>query len=172
MRDTGPFDLHGSSTPPAFILSQDQTLRKFLPLARLFLRFRLYPCGRPQVPVTLQLLRCGPRVGRESPCARRGIEIVSGHAREHSITPGQIRQIRSSGLRRAVGTLLSSGKDPLALQPITRCEPGRAVFPASAHHSTLLGPRCQVWPLALPRAWRGAVAPRIRGMARLEQDTC
>ena len=25
----GPFDLHVLSTPPAFILSQDQTLRKF-----------------------------------------------------------------------------------------------------------------------------------------------
>ena len=28
-RRVGPFDLHVSSTPPAFILSQDQTLRKF-----------------------------------------------------------------------------------------------------------------------------------------------
>ena len=46
--DKSPFDLHVLSTPPAFILSQDQTLEKnligsenladFLPLALLFLK--------------------------------------------------------------------------------------------------------------------------------------
>ncbi len=29
MRSTGPFDLHVLSTPPAFVLSQDQTLKSF-----------------------------------------------------------------------------------------------------------------------------------------------
>src|SRR5688572_23608238 len=54
-----PFDLHVSCTPPAFILSQDQTLR-----------MNAQPCGRDVVrgfdrshiltgfPATLQLLRC------------------------------------------------------------------------------------------------------------------
>ncbi len=55
--NANPFDLHVLSTPPAFILSQDQTLRTVyvsedtfdLMVAQAHLR---------ELPITLQLLRC------------------------------------------------------------------------------------------------------------------
>ncbi len=157
MEEADPFDLHGSSTPPAFILSQDQTLRKSSAPARGSVTVSLHPLGRPQVPVTLQLLRCAARVECESPRARRGIKTVSGHAREHPTQSAPVCQIGSLSLRQTVKTLLSSGKDPLALQSIARQRPGRAVFPAPAPHSTHLGPPCQVRPLAL---YAPCAAPR------------
>jgi hypothetical protein len=54
-----PFDLHVLGTPPAFILSQDQTLRKNF--YRLFRRIRyslrLYKTTGFRLPITFQLLR-------------------------------------------------------------------------------------------------------------------
>ena len=50
-----PFDLHVLGTPPAFILSQDQTLRIFFQHLSMsnFLPFQV-----SGFPITLQLLRC------------------------------------------------------------------------------------------------------------------
>ena len=55
-----PFDLHVLSTPPAFILSQDQTLRKNCPYFRMvsslltgIFRFRFLECRRAHVPMPL-----------------------------------------------------------------------------------------------------------------------
>src|SRR5207247_4761023 len=56
-----PFDLHVSCTPPAFILSQDQTLqKKTRPCGRDFVR-RVYQLAHPSgFPATLHFLRCSP----------------------------------------------------------------------------------------------------------------
>ena len=54
-----PFDLHVLSTPPAFILSQDQTLRNKTPFGvkSTELLVLLETTGH-RLPITLQLLRC------------------------------------------------------------------------------------------------------------------
>ena len=62
------FDLHVLSTPPAFILSQDQTLRKKSPLARCIV---LYGRTTGLLPITFQLLRSG----FSRPCFDRKIAI-------------------------------------------------------------------------------------------------
>ena len=51
-----PFDLHVLGTPPAFILSQDQTLRKFT-FRVLKPKLCLGPKAFANLPITLQLLR-------------------------------------------------------------------------------------------------------------------
>jgi hypothetical protein len=51
------FDLHVLGTPPAFILSQDQTLRTVL-CGRNHFRTDVDPCSSRDLPITLQLLRC------------------------------------------------------------------------------------------------------------------
>ncbi len=57
MLQTSSFDLHVLGTPLAFILSQDQTLRKTSPLTRRKLRINDW-IDRVLLPITLQLLRC------------------------------------------------------------------------------------------------------------------
>ena len=58
-----PFDLHVLSTPPAFILSQDQTLRKNVTLTGVSYGF--IKNDRVVVfPITFQLLRCRQPSGR------------------------------------------------------------------------------------------------------------
>jgi hypothetical protein len=47
-----PFDLHVLGTPPAFILSQDQTLRKII--------YGIELTKFPIFPITFQLLKCFP----------------------------------------------------------------------------------------------------------------
>ena len=51
-----PFDLHVLGTPPAFILSQDQTLRKFLPNA--FLHLLRFPHSPSHFTFFLSLFNC------------------------------------------------------------------------------------------------------------------
>jgi hypothetical protein len=67
-----PFDLHVLGTPPAFILSQDQTLRQLrplrghrLPLSNLTGSFFL-ALLRCLLPITIHLLRC-PQTKRPRP---------------------------------------------------------------------------------------------------------
>ena len=173
MRDTGPFDLHGSSTPPAFILSQDQTLRKFLPLARLFLRFRLYPCGRPQVPVTLQLLRCGTlRTTRENKTDAR---LHVGSSADLSILTLEGTNPRASlkwshhlcqTLYHGEHGMSSTGGGPCCgRSTVVRCHPGGLVPQPRNHYTGFVGAvksaplgalgsvsaRCATCPLLLPR---------------------
>jgi hypothetical protein len=58
-----PSDLHVLGTPPAFILSQDQTLRKFfyecIPALLAFPYSYPFPGFTFRLLITLQLLRCG-----------------------------------------------------------------------------------------------------------------
>src|SRR4030042_6625788 len=54
------FDLHVLSTPPAFILSQDQTLRKNF----LHLSMRVFPYSSSGFSITLPLLRCRTPISR------------------------------------------------------------------------------------------------------------
>jgi hypothetical protein len=56
---SSPFDLHVLSTPPAFILSQDQTLHQSLSSCDvvIFFTFLPYFTGISRFPITLQLLR-------------------------------------------------------------------------------------------------------------------
>ena len=55
------FDLHVLGTPPAFILSQDQTLRKKLTLLRVKKsRIDWFNKKITVFPITVQLLRCLP----------------------------------------------------------------------------------------------------------------
>jgi hypothetical protein len=56
-----PFDLHVSCTPPAFILSQDQTLRQKELTFRPAQRFGVCPLALADLPTTLHLLRCSAR---------------------------------------------------------------------------------------------------------------
>jgi hypothetical protein len=58
-----PSDLHGSCTPLALILSQDQTLRKLFRVSRLVLSFGSLP-KLSFASTTLQLLRCPPHTSR------------------------------------------------------------------------------------------------------------
>ena len=55
-----PFDLHVLGTPPAFILSQDQTLRKSYKYIPVLLAFPVlpFPGFTIRLLTTLQLLRC------------------------------------------------------------------------------------------------------------------
>jgi hypothetical protein len=58
-----PFDLHVLGTPPAFILSQDQTLRKFtlrVCPSKAYVQAGLGPKALANLPITLQLLRSFP----------------------------------------------------------------------------------------------------------------
>ena len=132
-----PFDLHVSCTPPAFILSQDQTLQRFArPCGRDSSR-RVCPLAHPSgFPATLQLLRCSTPEGVDrhrrralmmglgavsvKPTGAPGIGLSEPGRRPE---PGQRgRMIAAFAAERQTGRSSGSGaqKVPLRRWPLSR----------------------------------------------------
>jgi hypothetical protein len=81
-----PFDLHVLGTPPAFILSQDQTLRIicFESVISDILFLLLYHRNSTGLPITLQLLRCClPENGQKYTDAPHFCCDIGSHQRRH-----------------------------------------------------------------------------------------